>query len=264
MSFDRDNKLTHFTMRGEGHLGLSAQFDIYLSDKRQQADVSGGPLLSLMLVRSKSRGFLRYEVTGVCDGIEVFSMRAEPIPGLQKVLSTGFRTGSEDPFGAVRDRALARAVAEPFFGVTLPHDRDDAVNALTYHLASAAGKQVRSLSDVWMTCDRGFQMDATYFVESMHFLMPEVIAAAAKDSPVEADGGVVPTYAEVPAAAFPPVEPSRHELLARMAGASHAEVPPTQEPTPEPPVLTKRQLGPPVERVAVAAPLRSPDHETVF
>ena len=173
----RSRQRSAFVLRGSGTPGLSAQFDLVPVDPSDGRDAA---VFTAVLMRSKRLGITRYEVVGIREGLEVFSMTAEPALGGRRLVSSRFRSAGTGVFCSERDSALARALIAAFFGKTMNYDRADAINALTFHLALGSGHRVESMSDVWFRCDGSYQTSATKIFGSLASLM---VAALERKAP---------------------------------------------------------------------------------
>jgi hypothetical protein len=173
MAFLRSTQLLRCAMSGEGIPQWSARFDFFKCD---QEDRPRGPVaMSLVLVTQRRNGVRCYEVSGITGEAEKFFLRAEK-PALSKWLREArFRSSGATGLDKRRDRALAMTALSAFFGVPTRADSDDAASALTFHLAAGSGEDVKEISDVWMRCDRGYQVSAQALVEGMSQRMVDVI-----------------------------------------------------------------------------------------
>lgn len=181
----------HFGLVGNGSMGREAVFDV------QQTTPSGAPVgpVLLRITFQNGPGPGQREVTVLHNRHQVLWVRASSTMTRRlKVVKS--ESLSQQEMAAFRDREFGLLLLCAFHGRRYERILDDAVNAFTFHLARAAGENVKTVSEVWVNSPRDYQIEAHRILGSLGEEMRAALAApivVATDKSVGAPGSTAPT-----------------------------------------------------------------------
>lgn len=167
-----------FDVAGVGVQGASLTLDIRRVCKPTEPEY-GVALLRFTLIKRSTLGFPGYQVSVSRHGAgDVARATFEPFLRGMRVASmwSAAAPGSIEEY---RDRALVAAVMDAFYLRSIRYSVEDAVNALTHHLALACGIKADTLSSVWVHADPGFQDESNRIVRNLRDEIDRVLGAQA-------------------------------------------------------------------------------------